>query len=251
MTAVNSHQPGTFCWIELATTDAAGAKRFYTDLFGWGTKETDMGEMGTYYIFTKDGKESAAMYQMNADMQGTMPPNWLPYVAVTSADDAVAKANSLGAQGVHGPFDVFDHGRMAVIKDPQGAHLAVWEGKKHAGIEVRDEANAFCWAELHATDLNVAKTYYPALFGWRIKDSSDYTEWHLGEQAVGGMIRSHHPGTNWLPYFAVDDCDAMTGRATAGGATVFVEPRDIEKVGRFAVLGDPQGAVFAIIKLDF
>lgn len=251
MAAVNAYQPGTFCWLELATSDAAAAKAFYTNLFGWGTNESDMGEMGTYYIFTKEGKEAAAMYQMAADMQGMMPPNWLPYVAVASADDAVAKAKSLGAQGVQGPFDVFDHGRMAMIQDPQGAHLAVWQAKTHTGIGVRDEPNAFCWAELHAADPNAAKAYYPALFGWRIKDSPDYTEWHLGEQAVGGMIRAHHPGSNWMPYFAVDDCDAMTAKAKSAGATAFVEPTDIEKVGRFSVLGDPQGAVFAIIKLDF
>jgi predicted enzyme related to lactoylglutathione lyase len=248
MAEVTSHQPGTFCWVELGTSDDAAAKTFYTNLFGWGTRENDMGGMGTYYIFTKNGKEVAAMYRLGPDMP--IPPNWMPYVAVTSADDTAAKAKSLGAE-LNGPFDVYDMGRMAVIKDPAGAHLSIWQAKKHAGVEVRDEANAFCWAELHTQDPAGAKSFYPALFGWRIKDSPDYTEWHLGEQAVGGMIRAHHPGSNWMPYFAVDDCDAMTSKAKAAGASVFVEPRDIEKVGRFSVLGDPQGAVFAIIKLEF
>lgn len=249
MSHVTTHQPGTFCWVELGTSDDAAAKRFYSGLFGWATKETDMGEMGTYYIFTKDGKEAAAMYRLGADMP--MPPHWMPYVAVTSTDQTVAKANGLGAQGVHGPFDVFDHGRMAVIRDSQGAHLAVWQAIKHSGIEVHDEANAFCWGELHAADPNAAKSFYTALFGWRAKESPDYTEWHLGEQAVGGMIRAHGPDTGWIPYFAVDDCDAVASKAKAGGATIFVEPQDIEKVGRFSVIGDPQGAIFAIIKLDF
>ena len=242
-----ANKPGTFCWVELGTSDDAAAKKFYTDLFGWGTNENDMGEMGTYYIFTKNGKEAAAMYRLGANMP--MPPHWMPYVAVTSADETAAKAKSMGAE-LNGPFDVFDMGRMAVIKDPQGAHLAVWEEKKHAGIEVRDEPNAFCWGELHAQDLDAAKAFYPSLFGWRLKDSPDYTEWHLGEQAVGGMIRAHGPGTYWMPYFAVDDCDAMTSKAKAAGATVYVGPQDIEKVGRFSVLADPQGAVFALIKLD-
>jgi predicted enzyme related to lactoylglutathione lyase len=249
MADVTAHQPGTFCWVELGTSDDAAAKKFYMDFFDWGVQENDMGEMGTYYIFTKDGKHAAAMYRLMPDMP--MPPNWMPYVAVTSVDDTVAKANAQGAQGIHGPMDVYDMGRMAVIKDSQGAHLAIWQAKQHGGIGVRDEANAFCWAELHAQDPNAAKAFYPPLFGWRLKDSPDYTEWHLGEQAVGGMIRAHGPHSAWIPYFAVDDCDAMAAKAKAGGATVFVEPRDIEKVGRFSVIGDPQGAMFAIIKLDF
>lgn len=252
MPAVTSQQPGTFCWIELATSDAAAAKAFYTSLFGWTTTEHDMGEMGTYYIFLKDGKQVAAMYQQGADMQG-VPPNWLSYVAVQSADDAVAKANSLGAQDVQGPFDVYDMGRMAVIKDSQGAHFAVWQAKQHGGVELRDEDKTLCWNELQARDVNAAKAFYPPLFGWRMKESPDYTEWHLGEHAVGGMLPAQGPPevpSHWLPYFAVGDCDAAVGNAQEKGAQVYVPPMDIPNVGRFAVVADPQGAVFAVIKLQ-
>ncbi|HYR28019.1 MAG TPA: VOC family protein [Thermoanaerobaculia bacterium] len=247
-----AHQPGAFCWIELATSDAAGARKFYSDLFGWTTSEQSMGEMGTYYVFQKDGKDVAAMYQQAGDPQGT-GPNWLSYVSVASADDAAARATSLGAQGVNGPFDVADLGRMAVIKDPQGAHIAVWQGKSHGGVQLRDEQDSLCWNELHAHDLSGARSFYTALFKWRAKESPDYTEWHLGEHAIGGMIAMHGPPNApaaWMPYFAVADCDAAASRAAAGGAQVCVEPRDIEKVGRFAVLIDPQGAMFAVIKLD-
>jgi predicted enzyme related to lactoylglutathione lyase len=253
MADITKHQPGTFCWIELATSDAGGSKKFYTDLFGWTTTETDMGnDMGLYYIFHKDGKEVAAMYQMAGDMAG-MPPNWLSYVAVDSADDAAAKANSLGAQSVHGPFDVFDMGRMAVIRDSQGAHFAVWQARQHGGIGVRDEENTLCWNELQAADVAAGREFYPALFGWRAKESAEYTEWHLGEHAIGGMIQLQGPPgvpAHWLPYFAVADCDRTVERAQSAGASTFVPPMDIEKVGRFAVLADPQGAVFAVIKLQ-
>jgi uncharacterized protein len=252
MAEFTSHQPGTFCWIELATNDAAGAKKFYTDLFGWTTNEHDMGQMGTYYIFQKNGKDAGAMYQLGAEMK-EMPPNWLSYVAVPSADEAVAKANSLGSKGVHGPFDVYDMGRMAVIQDSQGAHFAVWEAKKSAGLHVRDEENTLCWNELQARDVAAGKAFYPALFGWRPKESPEYTEWQLGEHAIGGMIASQAPPqvpAYWMPYFAVADCDATVEKAKAAGAFLFAGPMDIEKVGRFAVLSDPQGAVFAVIKLE-
>ena len=246
-----AHPSGTFCWIELGTSDAAAGRAFYTQLFGWTVNEFPMGEMGTYSIFQKDGKDAAAMYQIGPQQQG-MPPNWLSYVSVDSADSAVEKAKSLGGNVIHGPFDVYDMGRMAVIADPQGAMFAAWETKSHAGVGVRDETNALCWNELQARDLGAAKTFYASLFDWRLKESPEYTEFHAGPNAVGGMLPSHAPPavpSYWLPYFAVEDCDAAVARAQSLGAMVFVPPMDVEKVGRFSAMADPQGAVFAVIKL--
>lgn len=247
------HQPGTFCWIELGTSDAAAAKQFYQSLFAWTAAEYPMGEMGTYYVFQKNGKDVAAMYQLTPDMAG-VPAHWLSYLAVADADASSAKIASLGGTVVNGPFDVGDMGRMAVIADPQGAHFAIWQTVTRAGVETRDEENSLCWNELQVRDAAKAKAFYPALFGWRMKESPDYTEWHLGEHAVGGMAVSQEPPevpSYWLPYFAVADCEDAVQRAQGAGAQVFVPPMDIEKVGRFSVLADPQGAVFAVIKLEF
>jgi predicted enzyme related to lactoylglutathione lyase len=242
---------GTFCWIELATSDAAGARAFYTALFGWGVNEFPMGEMGNYYIFQKDGKDAAAMYQIGEQQKG-MPPNWLSYVAVASADASTEKAKSLGGTVVQGPFDVYDMGRMTVLTDPQGATLAVWQTKSHAGVGVRNQNNTLCWNELQARDVDAAKKFYAPLFDWRLKESPEYTEFHIGENAIGGMLPSQAPPevpSYWLPYFAVEDCDASAARAQSLGGRLVVPPMDVPNVGRFAVVFDPQGASFAIIKL--
>lgn len=247
------HTPGTFCWIELATTDAPAAKTFYTSLFGWTTRENDLGgELGIYYIFQCDGRDCAAMYQMGAQQQG-MPPNWMSYVCVQNADDTARKAKSLGGNVIVEPFDVYDFGRMAVLFDSQGAALALWQPKTHIGVQIRDQANTLCWSELQARDFEKAKQFYAALFGWTVKASPEYSEFHIGERAVGGMLQSQAPEgvpSFWLPYFAVDDCDAAVEQASRSGATVHVPPMDIENVGRFAVLMDPQGASFAVIRLE-
>ena len=252
MPVVSSNPPGSFCWIELGTTDASAAKQFYTSLFGWTVNENSMGEMGIYYIFQKNGEDAAAMYQIGPQQEG-MPPNWLSYVAVESADAATEKAKSLGGNVVHGPFDVMEYGRMTVIADPQGAMFAVWQAKQNKGVGVRDEANTLCWDELQARDVDAGKKFYPALFGWTMKESPEYTEWHNGDTPIGGMMQSQTPGdvpSYWLPYFAVDDCDAVVDKAKASGGQVYAGPMDYPGVGRFAVIGDPPGAVFAVIKLD-
>jgi predicted enzyme related to lactoylglutathione lyase len=251
MSNPTTHPPGTFCWIELATSDPLAAKTFYTQLFGWDVSETPISEDELYYIFKKNGADSAAMYKQREEERGA-PPHWSSYVSVIDADAATEKAKSLGATVYAGPFDVMDHGRMSVIADPQGATFAVWQAKEHIGVGVRDEAGSLCWNELQARDVEVARTFYAALFGWKMKISPEYTELAAGDQPIGGIIASKSPPqvpSFWLPYFAVADCDASTAKAQSLGAAIYVPPTDIPNVGRFAVVADPQGAVFAFYQL--
>ncbi len=102
MVEVSNPAPGTFCWVELGTSDGAAAKKFYTSLFGW-TWTDFPGEAGPYTILQKDRKDAAALYQMGAQQQG-VPPHWNSYIAVESADDATAHAKELGANVLMGPF---------------------------------------------------------------------------------------------------------------------------------------------------
>lgn len=252
MPEFTSHEPGTFCWVELATSDPQGAKTFYTGLFGWTFNEFPMGEQGMYCIFQKNGRDAAAMYQQGPEQQG-IPPNWMSYVSVASADDAVAKAKSLGATAMMEPFDVYDFGRMAVLADPQGAVFSLWQAMKNIGVQIRDENDTLCWNELQARDLDAAKKFYPALFGWTLKGSPEYTEISLGKRGIGGMMESKAPPgapSFWLPYFLVENCDATVEKASASGGVAHVPGTDIPNVGRFAVLMDPQGAGFAIIQMQ-
>ena len=252
MTTVTSAEPGSFCWIELGTSDANGARAFYTQLFGWDVAEFPMGENeGMYTIFRKGGRDVSGMYQVGP-AQGGMPPNWASYVAATNVDESAEKAKSLGGNVMMPPFDVFDMGRMTFITDPQGAMLGLWQSKSHTGVGVFGESNTLCWNELQARDVEVAKQFYAALFGWRYKGSPDYTEVHIGDRGIGGIMASKAPPevpSFWMPYFAVDDCDATFAKAQSLGASVHVPPMDIPDVGRFSVLVDPQGAAFATIQV--
>jgi uncharacterized protein len=248
MPVVASHSPGSFCWIELATNDTNAARTFYTQLFGWSVDEMPMGGDDVYTFFRRHGQVAAAM---NGHTAGA-PPNWLSYVAVENADQSTEKAIVLGATVLAGPMDVFDAGRMTVLADNQGAAFALWQANQTKGVGIRDEPDALCWNELQARDVDAAKRFYPALFGWRMKESDDYTELYLGENAMGGIIPSKAPPEVppfWMPYFAVEDCDATSSKAASLGGMVLMGCLDIDHVGRFSVLNDPQGAVFAVIRL--
>lgn len=257
MAVVTKHEPGSFCWPELATSDAGGAKTFYKGVFGWDANDAPAGPDMVYTTLVRSGKSVGALYGQGPQEKG-VPPHWNIYVAVASADDTAKKAKALGGKVLLEPFDVMEHGRMAVIEDKQGAKICIWEAKNHIGAERVNEPGALCWAELDTNDTNSAGSFYTALFGWGKKGGGEaanqtaYTEWQQGGKSIGGMMtipKEWGPvPPNWLVYFASADVDATAKKAGELGGAAVVPPTDIPDMGRFAVLRDPQGAVFAVFR---
>jgi uncharacterized protein len=249
---VTRHEPGSFSWPELATTDAAAAKKFYTSLFSWAFVDSPAGPDMVYTMLKKRDKSVGALFEMGPQQKGA-PPHWTTYVTVASADESTKKAKQLGAKVLAEPFDVMDIGRMATIQDPQGATFCLWQPKKHIGVEIVNEPNTMCWCELDTTDTESAKTFYTGLFGWGTKVGGDYTEFQRGGTSIGGMMKIAKEWgpvpPSWLTYFAVENCDATVEKAKGLGGSPMTPPTDIPGTGRFSVLRDPQGAVFAVIKL--
>jgi predicted enzyme related to lactoylglutathione lyase len=258
--AVVEYKPGTFCWVELGTLDGEAAKKFYTELFGWTFNDAPIGPSEVYTMLKLDGKEVGALYRMPSEMTSAgVPPHWLSYVSVTNADESAAKAKELGGTLMKEPFDVMTVGRMAVVQDPTGAVFALWQAGTHKGAGVVNVPNSFCWNELSTSDTDKAGDFYTGLFGWgknvqQMGPEFSYTSFMNGDRPAGGMYKpTPEMGEippHWLVYFAVDDTDAMVTKANELGATTIVPPADIPGTGRFAVVQDPQGAVFGIIKLD-
>jgi predicted enzyme related to lactoylglutathione lyase len=259
MQEVTQYKPGTFCWVELGTSDGAAAKNFYTQLFGWEIEDHPMGPAGVYTMLKLNDKDVAALYELMPDMKAQgIPPHWMSYVSVESADESAEKAKAEGATIMNGPFDVFTVGRMAVVKDPSGAVFSLWQAKDHKGAGIYNVPGSFCWNELGTNDTKTAGEFYSNLFGWTRQQMPagpiEYTMFQNGDRAAGGMYKiTPEMGPippHWLVYFAVDDCDAKVQKATELGARVMKPADDIPGVGRFAILVDPQGAAFAIINLD-
>jgi predicted enzyme related to lactoylglutathione lyase len=254
-----SHVPGTFSWAELATTDQKAGVAFYRALFGWDVKDQPIGPTEVYSLFTLRGQEVGAAYTMQPDeRQLGIPPHWNLYVSVASADDTAKRAEGLGATVLMAPFDVMDAGRMAVVQDPTGAVFQVWQAARSIGARILNEPGALCWSELSTRDTKAAESFYTALFGWTAKHSAPgspmaYTEFSVqGQPGIGMMaMPAQMPASvpsYWMPYFQVADCDATAARAGELGAKVIVGPQDIPNTGRFAVVEDPQSAVFAVFK---
>jgi uncharacterized protein len=248
-----SYAQGTPNWVDLQTSDQDAAKAFYSGLFGWTYDDQPMPQGPVYSMAMLGGHPVAAIAPQSPELAAAgAPPMWNTYLAVDSVDEAAGKVEAAGGKVGMAPFDVMDAGRMAFVLDPSGAAVALWQANQHIGATLVNEPGTVTWNELITTDPGVV-SFYADVVGLTTSTmdmgAGAYTLFEVGGQMVGGTVAPQMPGVpnHWHVYFAVADADAAAAQAAATGGAVIVAPFDTP-VGRIAVLSDPQGAVFSILK---
>jgi|SRR5438067_1579043 len=247
-----ANKPG---WVDLSTSDAAAAREFYGKLFGWQVDVNPDPQYGGYALAKVGGKDVAGI---GPKMDESGPTAWMLYIGTEDADALAGKVEAAGGKVLAPPFDVGPQGRMAVFADPSGAVVSAWQPAQMGGF-TQGIDSAFGWGELNARGLDKAIPFYTKLFGWTVKQSpmgegmGDYTEFQLnGQSILGGMeMMSMVPAevpSHWMVYFLVADVDASFKKAIELGAREMMAPSDYPG-GRFAIMGDPQGASFGILKM--
>lgn len=267
MSTREDYPAGVPCWVDTNQPDPAAAARFYAALFGWETEDAMPPDAGGHYFMARLGGRDVAAISSVPD---GAPPQamWNTYIRVDSADDAATRVREAGGQVLAEPFDVFDAGRMGAFADPEGAMFCVWQPGRHRGSAAVNEHGAVNFNDLYTDDVEAAKAFYGAVFGWETIDVGSpmwtlpgYGD-HLEELTPGlreGMKQMGAPAgfedvvarvlprggapAHWGVTFAVDDADAIAARARELGGSVLSEPQDAPWV-RFAVLADPAGASF-------
>ena len=255
-----AYEPGTPSWADVTSPDPDAARAFYGALFGWTGEPAVEPEARGYTVMMLGDAAAAGL----APTFGDMPAVWSTYVTVADVDEALAAAAAADGTVLMGPMDVLDAGRMAVVADPGGAALSLWQPRAHIGAEVRMVPGALCWVELNTRDPDGAIAFYRTLFGWEANPVEmpategspgfEYQMLQLGEVPVGGIIAmdENWPAEvppHWMVYFAVEDCDAAAAQVAELGGEVCVPPTDIPP-GRFAVVSDSTGATFTILALN-
>ena len=252
MVEMTSYDPGVPSWVDVSSRDLPATVGFYTALFGWDSFEVPDG--GGYTMFLKDGKRICAAGPV---MDPNMPEVWTTYVNVADADATATAIKEAGGSTLAGPMDVMAAGRMAVFMDDGGAAFSIWQPGEHPGAEIVNEPVSLTWNELASSDIEKSKAFYGRVFGWTSETNQmgpmSYTEFKVDGRSIAGMMAlgpMHPPGTppHWLVYFAVADTDATVARTVELGGASLAPPIDIP-IGRFAVLADPRGVPFAVIKM--
>ena len=247
MGARTSYSPGTFCWADLATPDVESAEAFYGGLLGWAFEHLGSDDAPDYVIARRDGARVAALHQAT-----DQPPHWNNYVTVEDVDVVARRAQELGGRVFAGPFDVLSAGRMAAILDPQDAMVIAWRPAGLVGAELVNEPGAMTWNDLLTSDVEAAREFYRALFGWKVEPvpESGGRYWVITgpDGSNGGMmpLPTEDIPPFWQPYFAVESLDAAQAQVRDLGGRVVTEPMPVPS-GAFVAVLDPQGAAFSLL----
>jgi len=247
-----AHKP---VWADLSSSDAEASREYYGKLFGWKIEVSPDPQYGGYAIAKIGDKDVAGI---GPQMSPDAPTAWTVYIGSHDAADTAKKIEAGGGKVVVPPMEVGDQGSMVILQDPSGAHLGVWQAKAMAGARLTGAPNTMVWAELNSRGVDKAVPFYKKVFGWGEKKSpmgenqGDYTEFQISGQSVAGgmemnpMVPAQVP-SYWLVYFGVDDVDKAFKKATEAGGKELLAPQDYPG-GRFAIVSDPQGAAFGLMK---
>ncbi|MEU7636664.1 MULTISPECIES: VOC family protein [unclassified Streptomyces] len=255
--------PGSPNWLDLGAPDIDAAAAFYSAVFGW-TFQSAGPESGGYGFFQLGGKTVGAVGPLTEEGASSA---WTAYFHTADADATCKAVEQAGGRVRVAPMDVFTAGRLAMLTDPTGADFAVWQPGEVAGLDVVMAPNALCWTELYTTDAAAAKEFYGSVFSWSYRDmpmGGDLVYSIVSAPGAGQGEDTGHGGilqlqqdnldagstSEWHPYFGVTDCDATYDAAIRHGATTLIPPMDTPGVGRLAMVTDPAGAPFALIKGD-
>ena len=243
-------------WVDLSSDDPAASRQFYSTLFGWQIEVNPDPQYGGYALAKLDGKDVAGI---GPKQSAEAPSAWMVYIGTQDAADLARRVEAAGGRVIAPPFSVGEQGSMAVFQDPSGAFISAWQALNMPGAQVSG-ANTFGWAELNARGIEKAVPFYEKVFGWTAKQSEmgegapPYTEFQLDGVSIAGgmemneMVPAEVP-SYWAVYFAVEDVDASFNKAKQGGARELLAPMDFPG-GRFAIVSDPQGAIFGLLKLN-
>ncbi len=252
--ATREHSPaGAPIWVDLLTSDADRARAFYGELFGWEAPEGSA-EFGGYASFTKAGVQVGGLMPKQPGMEA--PDGWSIYLSTPDAAKTVAAATEHGGGVIVPPMAVADLGVMAIVTDPTGAAIGMWQPGTHTGFGLVAEPGAPGWFELFTRDHPAAVAFYRDVFGWDVHLVSDtpefrYATYGEGEAAYGGIMDASAflpdgVPAHWSVYFATADTDATLAQATALGGTV-LQPGEDTPYGRLGIAADPTGAIFKLI----
>lgn len=245
---------GRFIWYDLMTTDTAAAVPFYKDVVGWNTQEFEGGAK-PYTMWTgSQGPLGGVMELPQEAAKMGAPPHWMANVTVADVDATLAKVKELGGRVYHGPENIPNIGRFAVIADPQGATLSVFQPASEMKSHDITQPGEIAWNELATSDAEAAMGFYGAVFGWQLIDTMDlgpmgkYLVCGKNGQTVVGIFNKQPtmPVSCWIYYIHVADLDAAVARAKAHGARLINGPMDVPSGDRIAQFIDPQGAMFAL-----
>lgn len=257
-----SQQPrrlGEPTYLELDSDDLDGAKAFYGELFGWEFHDQGA-ELGHYHqIRSGELLVGGAMSTvgMPCPEGGKIPSRWMVFLATDDIEGTCRRAAEAGATVAVSPMSPGDTGRAAVLIDPSGAVVGLWQAGTIVGTDLPRAAGSPVWFELMTKDFDAALPFYREVLGWDVQAySEEGSDWRYvtngtGENSVAGMgdaagVFADDVPSAWRVVLGIADFDTALARIPELGGAVLDGPMD-SPYGRLATVRDPQGATFQLL----
>ncbi len=264
MSRRDSYPAGVPCFVDVLTTEIEPARRFYAGIFGWefagpGAMPTD--PPGEYFVARVRGADVAGLGTLPGPQT---PAAWNTHVAADDIELLTTRAVNAGGSVLIAPFEVAPAGRMAVIADPTGAALTLWQAHARAGAQLINEPSAWAMSLLTTPDPDAAASFYETVLGWdsepfgegiRLFRLPGYVGGEPGQPVPRDVIAAMAVAdagvtAAWSVDFWIADADAAVAAAPGLGGRV-VAPAHEAPPFRRAVLSAPDGATFSVSELRF
>ncbi|MFT3697289.1 MAG: VOC family protein [Kofleriaceae bacterium] len=242
----NNIPTGRFVWFEYGSKDVKKAQGFFGELFNWSTVDVPMPQ-GSYTMISAGDATIGGYPPHMANMDQSY---WATHLQVEDAEASAQKAKQLGGTIVVPTMQLGSVGKMAVIEDPTGGHVPLWQPtSREPGGDYANKMGQFCWNELHTPDPEAATKFYAALCGYEAntidRGRGPYTMLAKDGKSRAGVIKDTQ--AVWIPYVQVANTDATLEKAKKLGATISM-PAINMPIGRIASFVDPQGAALGLVQ---
>ncbi|ROO90553.1 hypothetical protein EDD29_8284 [Actinocorallia herbida] len=238
-------------WVELNSPDVEESKRFYAELFGWGTYVLASDRLGDYEIFTQDGADGPEVAGLLQLADPVERPSWMFFFQTPDIETGLKRVTEAGGQVMLSGVDVGDLGRMGTAQDPYGLEFGLWQPYRHQGAARIDEPGALAWIELAGADPEEVSAFYVHALDWRVSalardGAGERLEWTTDDGRPVASAVSSEEDPHWLPYFGVSDCASAADRAEAAGGRILSGPED-GAAGLISLITDPHGARMVLV----
>jgi len=260
-TPTGERLPGKIIWRDLLTHDPAGSQRFYEELFGWEFESVGsaagLGSNSTYTLIRHNGKLIGGMIDTIALNNRNDISQWIVLMSVEDIDAGVAKITTAGGEVMTPPTDLQRRGRLAVVRDAEGAILGLLETRDGDPADREPEVDGFLWDELWTTDVDNATAFYEDVAGLEAatvdvdanqESGATYRLLNAGDKPRVGIMPNplEDLGPVWVSYVRVESPASITAKVAKLGGRVIVEARPRPLGGEVAFIAGPSGAGIAL-----
>jgi predicted enzyme related to lactoylglutathione lyase len=257
--ATHAELTGKIVWADLFVDDVAGAREFYTELFGWSWRWVTE-DRKTYGLLLRDGEPVAGIAYLDPDRSPAPYARWVHYVSTADVAGTAAATTDAGGRVLLEPRSYRARGEFSVLADPEGAIFGTIDSTNGDPGDYRARDGEWLWHVLYSRNMNSAARFYGDRFGYELFEyawQENQPRLVLASQDYARASISPMPADRedahaaWVGFVMTADVPASVDRARSLGAEVLFPPSPDDHDNGIAIIADPLGGIVGLLSWVF